>query len=37
MYRIYNTVWEIVMLSTLALVLRHLYINRQAIINMIVG
>jgi hypothetical protein len=37
MYKLYNVVWEIVMLSALALVLRHLYLNRQAIINMIGG
>jgi hypothetical protein len=37
MYRIYNAVWEFVMISTLALVLYHLYQNRQAIINMITG
>jgi hypothetical protein len=37
MYRIYNVVFEFIMLSALALVLRHLYLNRQAIINLIMG
>ena len=37
MYKLYNIVWEFVMLSTLALVMRHLYLNRIAIYNMIVG
>ena len=37
MYKIYNVIWEFVMLSALALVLRHLWLNRQAIINMIGG
>jgi len=37
MSKIYSIVWEFVMLSALALVLRHLWLNRQSIINLIVG
>jgi hypothetical protein len=37
MYKLYNAIWEIVMLSALALIIRHLYLNRHAIINMIGG
>ena len=37
MSRIYNVIWEFTMFAALALVLRHLWINRQAIINMIGG
>jgi hypothetical protein len=37
MYKIYNIVWEFVMLSALALVLRHLWINREYIISLMGG
>ena len=35
MHKIYNAIWELTMFSALALVLYHLYQNRQAIINML--